>query len=91
MHLVDAQENVWGQATGVPVNGSRPTLSWRMDEVLLDNRQLLIGPDVLPGQYNLWVGFFEPDSGIRLPVSGAAADPANGRVLLTSIAITAPD
>ncbi len=91
VHLVDAQENVWGQATGVPVNGSRPTLSWRMDEVLLDNRPLVIGSDVPPGQYNLWVGFFEPDSGVRLPVSGAAADPANGRVLLTPITITATD
>jgi hypothetical protein len=91
VHLADAQENVLAQATGVPVNGSRLTMSWRANEVLIDNRLLVIGPDVSPGQYNLWAGFFEPDSGIRLPVSGAAADPANGRVLLTSITITAPD
>jgi 4-amino-4-deoxy-L-arabinose transferase-like glycosyltransferase len=35
---------------GAPADGFYPTLLWRSGELLLDRRELLIGPQVLPGE-----------------------------------------
>ena len=89
VHLTDDTGLPVAQGDGVPVNGVRPTVSWRTDEVLTDEHLLFIGPNVLPGEYQLWVGFYDAVTGVRLPVNGTNADTANGRVLLGTITVLA--
>lgn len=84
VHLSDAQEQVVTQADGVPVKGTRLTVSWRAGEVLVDERALAVPSDLPPGRYSLWVGFYDPETGLRLTVSGSGADVFNGRVLLAT-------
>lgn len=84
VHLSDAQEQVVAQADGIPVQGTRLTVSWRASEVLLDERALFVPAELPPGAYTLWVGLYDPETGARLAVSGANADVANGRVRLAT-------
>ncbi len=84
VHLSNAQEQVVAQTDGIPVQGTRLTVSWRAAEVLLDERALFVPADLPPGAYTLWVGLYDPETGARLPVSGADADVANGRVRLAT-------
>lgn len=84
VHLSDAQGEVVTQADGVPVRGTRLTLSWRANEVLLDERALFVPAELPPGTYSLWVGLYDPETGARLAVRGVGADEPNGRVLLNT-------
>ncbi len=86
VHLSDAQEQVVAQADGIPVQGTRLTVSWRAEEVLRDERALFVPAELPPGTYTLWVGLYDPETGARLAVSGANADVANGRVRLATFA-----
>lgn len=87
VHLTDTQNNIVAQTDGIPVNGVRLTMSWRANEVLVDEHLLTIGTNVAPGTYQLWVGFYDPETGIRVPVTGTDADSTNNRVLLDTITI----
>ncbi len=87
VHLTDATGNPVAQGDGIPVKGARLTLSWRANEVFTDEHFLTIGPDVPPGDYQLWIGFYHAETGVRLPASGTGADPASGRVLLGTITV----
>jgi hypothetical protein len=69
VHLTDMAGNLVAQGDGVPVNGIRPTTSWRPGEVLVDEHVVML-PETLPaGSYMVWVGFYDPETGQRLPVN----------------------
>ena len=53
------------QSDGTPQNGHNPTWVWVPGEVVHDDVSLTIDPSVTPGQYTFYVGFYEPESGIR--------------------------
>jgi hypothetical protein len=89
VHLVDAAGQIVAQRDGLSVNGFRPSASWRPDEVIVDPQDLTIGPDVAPGDYELWVGLYEPDLGLRpfTTLNGEAL--SDGRISLGQIRIEA--
>lgn len=84
IHLSDTADQVVAQADGVPVNGTRLTLSWRAGEVLVDERTLSVPANLAPGTYKLWVGFYDAATQLRLAVRGEGADAPNARVLLAT-------
>jgi hypothetical protein len=87
VHLVGNDEGIAAQGDGVPVNGFRPTTGWRTDEVLVDEHLISIPAETAPGNYLLWVGFYDPLTDLRLePILDGAAQP-DGRLLLTEITI----
>lgn len=49
---------------GVPVDWTRPTVTWREGEVIVDQHVLSLS-NVPPGRYELLVGLFAPDTGVR--------------------------
>lgn len=52
-----------------PVDGLRPTSSWRVGEPIVDRFVIPIPPDAQPGEpFDLVVGLYDPQTGIRLPV-----------------------
>ena len=40
VHLLDAQQNIYGQSDSQPANGSRPTTGWLPGEVISDPHRL---------------------------------------------------
>jgi hypothetical protein len=87
IHLVDGQGQIAAQRDSVPVHGSRPTTSWRTDEVLIDQHDLFVGAEVEKGEYQLWVGLYDPDSGERpLAIKDGLTVP-EGRIFLDYITV----
>lgn len=82
VHVTDAAGNLVAQGDGIPVNGTRPTTSWRPGEVLVDEHVVGL-PDSLPaGTYTIWTGFYDPETGRRLPVKQDGAEWPDGRLPL---------
>jgi hypothetical protein len=71
VHLYDAESGeVVAQADVMPRDWSYPTTWWEEGEVVSDEISLPL-QDVPPGTYRVGVGVYHPDTGDRLPVTGA--------------------
>lgn len=55
---------------GPPLNGERPTSTWRPGEVLTDTRGIVIPPTAAPGEYIAIVGLYAQPEGARLRIGG---------------------
>ena len=73
-HLVDEAGRLVTQHDGLPTEGKRPTPSWAPGEIITDVHPILIPPDTKPGAFWLRVGLYDPESGSRLPLTGAPID-----------------
>lgn len=82
VHLANAAEQMAGQGDGVPDRGFRLTTSWREGEVISDPHVIPIRADALPGEYRLWVGFYDPATSQRLPAFVEGGRQPADRVLL---------
>ncbi len=72
VHLGPPEGAPVDQNDGQPANGYRPTTTWRAGEAVRDLRAVRVGTDTPPGEYTLFVGLYDPDTGERLKlVSGA--------------------
>jgi len=80
-HLIDEEGRIWGQKDNPPVDGFYPTIRWQAGEIVRDQYDLLVSPDVLVGNYKVEVGMYLVETGERLPVNGDDA------VQLTEVAI----
>lgn len=78
VHLLDENERILGQSDGVPAGWTRPTLTWRAGEYIVDEHRITIPSGTPAGPIYLWTGLYDPNGAGRLPVSGADSD----RVLL---------
>ena len=90
VHVVAGEEEIVAAANRIPVNWLRPTGGWRPGEVLLDPYQFRLPSDLAPGRYRIYVGFFEPEGGQRLPVTVGGEVQPDGRLLLQTIEVAAP-
>ena len=59
-HLTDDDGKIWGQADGVPVEGAMPTTAWMAGEYVMDQYVIPIRADAPAGDYQLWVGMYDP-------------------------------
>jgi len=84
-HLLDATGQLRAQQDGLPVGGRYPTTSWKPGEVVPDLYEMIIPPDLPPGQYILQSGMYELASLRRLSVTGRAGEDAIrlGTILVT--------
>jgi 4-amino-4-deoxy-L-arabinose transferase-like glycosyltransferase len=64
IHLEDRWGLRWSQADGF----AYPVTQWTPGEVIAQRVELPVTAGAPPGAYNVRVGFFNPDSGDRLPV-----------------------
>jgi hypothetical protein len=58
----------------VPRGGGYPTLWWLLGEVVTDNVVLELPGDAPAEAYKLIVGWYDPETGARLPVVGQDVD-----------------
>jgi hypothetical protein len=64
VHLEDKWGHRWSQADAF----AYPVAQWSLGEVIVQQVDLPVAAGAPPGDYNVRVGFFSPDSGNRLPV-----------------------
>ncbi len=69
-HLLDEQDHIRAQKDSQPVAGFYPTSLWPQGEVIRDQYDLIIPPDIPVGRYFLAIGLYSADTGQRLPAFG---------------------
>jgi hypothetical protein len=78
---------VWGQQDNEPVNGARPTSTWRSGEVIEDVYALQIAPGAPAGGYTIEVGMYDPATLTRLAVLDSTGQAAADHVVLAAVQI----
>jgi hypothetical protein len=66
-HLVDEQGNLVAQADGPPQNGRYPTSILEPGEQILDTHLFDLPDGLQSGEYQILVGVYHPETGVRLP------------------------
>lgn len=69
MHLVDEAGNIIAQQDQIPVLGARPTTGWAPGEAIRNPIQLFIPQNVLAGEYNVRIGWYNAATGERIPLT----------------------
>ncbi len=76
-----AGDPMWAGQDGPPSSGD-----WRdfthAAQAIFDRHVLTLDPAAPPGEYQIEVGLYDPETGERYPVSGVGADEANRRVVV---------
>jgi hypothetical protein len=90
VHLLDDDDVLRGQGDGPPLANAYPTSFWSAGETLADPHRLRVFPDTQPGRYRLFVGFYDPATGQRLPVLDGEGNVQGDRVLLSAFEVPAP-
>jgi hypothetical protein len=65
-----------------PVWGTYPTTDWRPGEQIVDKHLISLQADPPPGEYQVWVGLYDPQTGERVPILDEAGNPAGDHVVL---------
>jgi hypothetical protein len=81
-HLLDSDSRIRGQKDSVPGDGTLPTTSWVAGEIITDRYEIAVHSDAQPGRYVLEIGFYDVDTGQRLPVVNQEGQRLDDRVLL---------
>ncbi len=78
VQVYDQTLGMAAQFDSPPQNGGNPTGVWVPGEVIEDPITLTVQPNAQPGTYGIYVGFYNPADGNRLPVWNGAGeqDPA---------------
>lgn len=86
-HLIDGTQTIYGQRDQLPLDGARPTTSWRPGEIFTDGYEFNVAPDAPPGQYQLEIGFYREPDFVRLPVTDANGSPIGDHLLFEDLRI----
>jgi hypothetical protein len=88
VHLLDGAGQPVAQADSPPLANWYPTSIWAAGEQIRDPHVIRVPVSIVPGPYVLAVGFYDLDTGQRLPVHGADGERwPNDSVLLGSVEI----
>jgi hypothetical protein len=85
LQLLDERGQVVSGWDGQPFSGLYPTTLWSPGEIIVDTFLLpLPSPGLPPGSYRLVTGFYDFDTGQRLPVVGGRDFAELGRVVVAA-------
>ncbi|NPV08780.1 MAG: hypothetical protein HPY83_12575 [Anaerolineae bacterium] len=79
VHVVDQADRKWGQRDSWPVDGTRPTTSWRPGEVVVDDHLVHVDLDGPREGYRVLVGLYDLGTGERLTLSDGTTAVELGR------------
>lgn len=87
-HLLSEDRELIAQQDDFPIQGLRPTSTWREGEMIEDSYAIHLDDSVAPGEYELSIGMYDPESMERLPAYNSAGEyVTNGRIVLGTITI----
>ena len=72
VHLADEQGTIVSQSDHQPLNGFLPTANWPANEPIEDSHSLPLPEGLAPGQYQLTIGWYQPEQNQRLPLLDGA-------------------
>jgi 4-amino-4-deoxy-L-arabinose transferase-like glycosyltransferase len=82
-HLLDTQNQIWGQKDSIPVSGNYPTTDWWEGEVVVDEYEIPLRTDAPAGEYRIEIGIYDAMTGERLSVFTRQGQRLSGnRILL---------
>jgi hypothetical protein len=88
IHLIGPDGLLYGQVDQTPGAGAFPTTGWLPGEYITDAYTLSIAPHAPPGDYQIEIGLYNPDTGQRLPVTGSYCQATRcDNVLLPGLAV----
>lgn len=91
-HLLSPSGGLAAQHDGRPIRGVRPAPSWRAGEVIEDGHLLQLGDDLAPGEYELSVGMYDPETMQRVPAYDASGERLpEDRVIVGMVRVQVPD
>jgi hypothetical protein len=93
-HIWDEDKGFSGQQDQEPLHGSYPTSWLGAGEIIVDEYDMPVRGDALPGIYSLLVGWYDWQTGERLPVervSGTSVVKMDSALALTDIDIRVKD
>jgi Dolichyl-phosphate-mannose-protein mannosyltransferase len=73
VHLVDSQGTKQAQRDTPPMDGSRPTSTWSIGELIRDDQDLTLPADIAPGTYSLFVGMYDATTFVSINDAGPIA------------------
>jgi len=85
IHLLDQHGNKIAQYDAVPHNWMLPTTAWGRGEVIKDEYNFPIPPDVPRGQYQIWTGMYSAETLQRLNVHMEGGSTTDDSILLGDI------
>ncbi len=72
VYNINSDNFLWGQQDNEPLNGRRPTTTWRTGEVILDRYAIPLAADAPAGTYQIEIGLYDPTTGVRLPLQSGS-------------------
>lgn len=91
-HILSRDGKLAAQRDGFPLNGVRQTPSWRLGELIEDSYQIRLEEDTPPGDYQLSLGMYDPETMDRLPAYDATGKPVpHDRIVIGDLRIEALD
>ncbi|MBV8084002.1 MAG: glycosyltransferase family 39 protein [Chloroflexi bacterium] len=88
VHILDSGRHVVSQVDAIPAGGQLPTPAWLPGEVVPDHYQLPLKADLPAASYQLEVGFYRADTGVRLKARSSDVQAIDDGLLLGTIAVT---
>ncbi len=86
-HLLDAENQIWGQSDSIPVKGAAPTTSWIEGEIIADEYEIVVAAEAPPGEYAIEIGMYDASTGQRLPIFSDDQALKEDRVLLAVVRV----
>lgn len=81
IHVVDAAGQIVAQADAQPLAGQYPTSLWNPGETVVDEQTIPIPP----GEYQIYVGWYQGDTLARLPISADQVKATDDRLWLETL------
>ena len=87
VQLVEADDNIVAQQDGKPQAGFYATPYWQPGELVIDTHPVPLPPDLPPGRYDLLLGLYEADTGLRLQILDEAGVFQSDHVRISDIEV----
>ncbi|MBI1881653.1 MAG: hypothetical protein HYR94_26035, partial [Chloroflexi bacterium] len=90
VQLVDGANQILAQGDGKPQGGFYPTPFWQPGETIIDRHTFPLSVNIRPGSYDILLGFYEAETGLRLQILDEAGVFKSDYVRLSDIQVQAP-
>ena len=87
-HILDSGRHVVSQVDAIPQGGQSPTNAWLPNEVVQDEFLLPLKPDLAPGSYQIELGFYRADTGVRLKATSSDVRAVDDGLLVGLLTVT---
>ncbi|MDF1515517.1 MAG: hypothetical protein P1S60_17040, partial [Anaerolineae bacterium] len=88
VHLTGGDDVIWTQSDGVPAQGNAPTTTWVTDQIIVDNHQLDVPANIPSGEYRLYTGLYDAETGYRASLYNSSGERIEGdQILIKTIVL----